>query len=206
MTWILFLEQSLNGLQFGVLLFLMAAGLTLVFGIMSFINLAHGALYMFGAYFAALVFAASGSFGLALLAAAGGVFILAALLDAGGLAVLHKRDHLDQVLATFGIVLFSNEFVRWAWGNSPLFMDTPEALSNSVQILGFNYPAYRFAIIGVGGRHKMYQDAIETTYKEHAQLVAVCDLNQGRVEVAQALSAKNGAPVPPLAGELRRAE
>ncbi len=150
MSFNLLLAQALNGLQFGVLLFLMAAGLTLVFGIMSFINLAHGALYMFGAYFAALVFSASGSFGLALLAAAVGVFILAALLDAGGLAVLHKRDHLDQVLATFGIVLFSNEFVRWAWGNSPLFMDTPEALSNSVQILGFNYPAYRFAIIGVG--------------------------------------------------------
>ena len=150
MSFNLLLAQSLNGLQFGVLLFLMAAGLTLVFGIMSFINLAHGALYMFGAYFAALVFAASGSFALALLAAALGVFVLAALLDAGGLAVLHKRDHLDQVLATFGMVLFSNEFVRWAWGNSPLFMDTPDVLSNSVQILGFNYPAYRFAIIGVG--------------------------------------------------------
>jgi branched-chain amino acid transport system permease protein len=146
----LVLAQALNGLQFGVLLFLMAAGLTLVFGIMGFINLAHGALYMFGAYFAALVYAASGSFALALLAAAGGVFVLAALLDAGGLAVLHRRDHLDQVLATFGIVLFSNEFVRWAWGNAPLFMDTPAALSDSVQIFGFNYPAYRFAIIAVG--------------------------------------------------------
>lgn len=146
----LLLAQALNGLQFGVLLFLMAAGLTLVFGIMSFINLAHGALYMLGAYVAALVYTASGSFTLALLGAALGVFVLAALLDAGGLAVLHQRDHLDQVLATFGIVLFANEFVRWAWGNAPLFMDTPEALAGSVQVLGLNYPAYRFAILGVG--------------------------------------------------------
>ena len=146
----LLLVQALNGLQFGVLLFLMAAGLTLVFGIMNFINLAHGALYMFGAYFAALVYGATGSFLLALGAALLGMFILGLVLDAGGLSILHRRDHLDQVLATFGLLLFSNEFVRWAWGNAPLFMDTPMVLSDSIKVLGFNYPAYRFAIIAVG--------------------------------------------------------
>jgi len=146
----LLLAQALNGLQFGILLFLMAAGLTLVFGIMSFINLAHGSLYMLGAYFAAVLYATSGSFTLALFIASIGVFLFAALLDAIGLDELHQRDHLDQVLATFGVVLFSNELVRWIWGNSPLFMDTPSSLSESIQIFGFNYPAYRFAIIAVG--------------------------------------------------------
>ena len=146
----LLLAQALNGLQFGILLFLMAAGLTLVFGIMSFINLAHGSLYMLGAYFAAVLYATSGSFTLALFIASIGVFLFAALLDAIGLDELHQRDHLDQVLATFGVVLFSNELVRWIWGNSPLFMDTPSSLSESIQIFGFNYPAFRFAIIAVG--------------------------------------------------------
>lgn len=146
----LLLIQTLNGLQFGVLLFLMAAGLTLVFGIMSFINLAHGSLYMFGAYFAAAAFNATSSLLLAVLAGFGGVFILGALIDRLGLFVLHRRDHLDQVLATFGIVLFSNEVARMIWGASPVFMELPDALSSSVSILGINYPVYRAVIIAVG--------------------------------------------------------
>lgn len=150
MTANLLLTQVLNGVQFGVLLFLMAAGLTLVFGIMGFINLAHGSLYMLGAYFAAVVYGWSGSFWLALGAGFVGLFILGAAADALGLSVLHRRDHLDQVLATFGIVLFFNELVRVIWGNAPLFMDAPPALADSVQILGLNYPAYRFAIIAAG--------------------------------------------------------
>ena len=150
MTFNLVLAQALDGLQFGVLLFLMAAGLTLVFGIMSFVNLAHGSLYMVGAYFAAVIYSHSGSFMLALACASIGTFVLAAALDASGLSVLHRRDHLDQVLATFGIVLFANELVRVIWGNAPLYMDTPPWLSDSVSLLGFSYPAYRFAIIGAG--------------------------------------------------------
>ncbi|MBS7349513.1 MAG: branched-chain amino acid ABC transporter permease [Comamonas sp.] len=146
----LLLIQTLNGLQFGVLLFLMAAGLTLVFGIMSFINLAHGSLYMFGAYFAAAAFNATSSLLLAVLAGFGGVFILGALIDRLGLFVLHRRDHLDQVLATFGIVLFSNEVARMIWGASPVFMELPDALSSSISILGINYPVYRAVIIAVG--------------------------------------------------------
>lgn len=146
----LLLIQTLNGLQFGVLLFLMAAGLTLVFGIMSFINLAHGSLYMFGAYFAAAAFNATSSLLLAVLAGFGGVFILGALIDRLGLFVLHRRDHLDQVLATFGIVLFSNEVARMMWGASPVFMELPDALSSSISLLGINYPVYRAVIIAVG--------------------------------------------------------
>ena len=124
----LILTQGLNGLQFGVLLFLMSAGLTLVFGIMNFINLAHGSLYMFGAYAASVVYGLTQSFTLALLAGFAVPFVLGGLADALGLSILHRRDHLDQVLATFGIVLFCNELVRVVWGNSPLFMDTPPAL------------------------------------------------------------------------------
>ncbi len=142
--------QALNGFQFGVLLFLMAAGLTLVFGIMSFVNLAHGSLYMFGAYFGATTYNTSGSFLLAVAAAFSGAFLLGALLERFGLFILHRRDHLDQVLATFGVVLFSNEAARMVWGASPVFMELPESLSNSIPLFGLNYPLYRVLIIGVG--------------------------------------------------------
>lgn len=144
------LTQLLNGLQFGLLLFLMAAGLTLVFGIMNFVNLAHGSLYMAGAYLAALTYGRTGSFVLALVAAVVGVFLLGLLLDRLGFAALHRRDHLDQVLATFGVVLFANEAMRMLFGSAPLYMDAPAALSQPVVIAGFNYPAYRGAIIVAG--------------------------------------------------------
>ena len=150
MTPELLLIQTLNGLQFGVLLFLMAAGLTLVFGIMSFVNLAHGALYMFGAYFAAMAWNASGSFALAVLAGFGGVFVLGAVIDRVGLFALYRRDHLDHVLATFGLVLFANELARMIWGASPVFMELPDSLAASVPLFGINYPVYRVVIIVVG--------------------------------------------------------
>ena len=142
--------QTLNGIQFGVLLFLMAAGLTLVFGIMSFINLAHGSLYMFGAYFAAVIYGASNSFVLAIVAGFVGVFALGALIDRFGFFVLHRRDHLDQVLATFGVVLFSNELARMIWGASPIFMELPESLGGSISVFSMNYPIYRVIIIAAG--------------------------------------------------------
>uniref|UniRef100_UPI0040553756 branched-chain amino acid ABC transporter permease n=1 Tax=Orrella sp. TaxID=1921583 RepID=UPI0040553756 len=150
MTLNLVLGQALNGLQFGILLFLMAAGLTLVFGIMSFVNLAHGSLYMFGAYFAATVASHSGSFLLAIVSAMLLIFLLGAAIDRAGLSILHRRSHLDQVLATFGLVLFSNELVRVVWCNAPIYMDAPDYLSDAVNIFGLNYPAYRFAIIVAG--------------------------------------------------------
>lgn len=150
MTFSLVLGQALNGLQFGLLLFLMAAGLTLVFGIMSFVNLAHGSLYMFGAYFAAAIATHSGSFVLAVILAALLMFVLGLVLDAGGLQALHRRSHLDQVLATFGLVLFANELVRVVWGNAPIYMDAPDALAGAIDLFGMSYPSYRFAIIVVG--------------------------------------------------------
>ena len=145
-----FITQLLNGVQFGLLLFLMAAGLTLVLGIMSFVNLAHGSLYMAGAYIAAVTYTRSESFMLAIAAGVAGLFVLAIALDRIALAPLHRRSHLDQVLATFGIVLFANEAATVIFGSAPVFMDTPAPLSGAIEIMGFNYPAYRGAIIIVG--------------------------------------------------------
>jgi len=147
----LLVEQVLNGLQLGVMLFLMAAGLTLVFGIMRLINLAHGSLYMVGAYVAATVTGESGSFLLGLLVALPAAALVGTAVEVIVLRRLYERDHLDQVLATFGLILFFNELTRVLWGRQPLFMNVPDALSGTVELLpGAPYPAYRLAIIAVG--------------------------------------------------------
>jgi branched-chain amino acid transport system permease protein len=146
----LLIAQLLNGLQYGVLLFLLAAGLTLVFGIMSFVNLAHGSLYMLGAYAGALAYGATGSFLLALGAAMGASLLIGLLLEWSIVSRLYRRDHLDHVLATFGLVMFFNELVRMVWGPQPLFVQVPDALSGTVDLLGFSYSSYRFVIIAVG--------------------------------------------------------
>jgi branched-chain amino acid transport system permease protein len=151
MSLSLFLVQSLNGLQFGILLFLIAAGLTLVFGVMGFINLAHGVQYMIGAYLTFMFYQVTGNFFAALI-----LGLVAAL--AIGLACeilifrhLYARDHLDQVLATFGIILFVNEAVKAIWGPSSLILPPPESLSWSFEIIeGLQYPIYRLAVIAVG--------------------------------------------------------
>jgi branched-chain amino acid transport system permease protein len=148
---ILLLEQLLNGMQFGIMLFLMAAGLTLIFGIMNLINLAHGSLYMIGAYVAATCFAATHSFLLALAAAVGAAIVAGIAIEVIVFRALYDRDHLDQVLATFGLILFFNEMVRIIWGTTALYMQPPPLLSGQIMLLpGVPYPAYRLAIIGVG--------------------------------------------------------
>lgn len=150
MSATLLLAQMLNGLQYGVMLFLLAAGLTLVFGIMSFVNLAHGSLYMLGAYAAAVVGVHTGSFALGVLAAVVTGLVVGLLLEWVAISKLYSRDHLDHVLATFGMVLFFNEVVRMVWGPQPMFVSLPESLSGTVDLLGFTYPTYRFLIIVVG--------------------------------------------------------
>jgi branched-chain amino acid transport system permease protein len=148
---VLLLEQTLNGLQFGLMLFLLAAGLTLVFGIMDMINLAHGSLYMVGAYLVAAVAAASGSFWLGLGAGVLGAAIFGMLLEVSVLRRLYQRDHLSQVLGTFAILLMCNEAVRLVWGSQPVPLAAPAALAGPVTLFeGFDYPAYRLLIIGVG--------------------------------------------------------
>jgi branched-chain amino acid transport system permease protein len=148
---VLILEQTLNGLQFGLMLFLLAAGLTLVFGIMDMINLAHGSLYMIGAYLAAAVAQATGSFLLAIAGAVIGTAIIGVVLELTVLRQLYMRDHLSQVLATFALLLICNELVRMIFGSQPLMLNMPAALSGPVQLLpDFYYPAYRLVVIGVG--------------------------------------------------------
>src|SRR6266478_3507577 len=125
-------EQVLNGVQFGVMLFLMAAGLTLIFGIMNLINLAHGSLYMVGAYVAAAAFAATGSFFLGLAAALAAAILVGIAVEVVVFRRLYGRDHLDQVLATFGLILFFNEMVRILFGSTALYMRVPDFLNGRV--------------------------------------------------------------------------
>lgn len=151
MTSTLLLEQSLNGLQFGLMLFLLAAGLTLVFGIMDMINLAHGSLYMVGAYLVASVAAASGSFWLGLGAGVVATAVVGMVLELAVLQHFYKRDHLSQVLGTFALLLMANEGVRMIWGSQPISLNPPAALAGPVELLpGFFYSAYRLFIIAVG--------------------------------------------------------
>src|SRR5215472_11287494 len=147
----LFLIQVLNGLQLGVLLFLIAAGLTLVFGVMNFINLAHGTQYMLGAYLAVAFYGVVGTFMgalvLALLTALGCGLMLEFLV----FRQLYERAHLDQVVATFGIILLLDDGVKMLWGAAPLTLPMPDSLSGSVVLMeGLIYPVWRLVIIGSG--------------------------------------------------------
>ncbi len=150
MDWTLLFEQLLNGVQLGILLFLLAAGLTVVFGVMDLMNLAHGSLYMIGAFIAATVAIATGSYVLAIGAAIVGVVIVGVIFEVTLLRGLYGRGHLDQVLATFGLILFFNELVRVVWGPEGLEMPLPAFLDTAVTIFGFSYPVYRLGVIGVG--------------------------------------------------------
>jgi branched-chain amino acid transport system permease protein len=147
----LFLIQLLNGVQLGILLFLVAAGLTLVFGVMDFINLAHGVQYMAGAYFVAAFTALTGSFFLGLALTLPAALAFGLVLEVLLFRHLYGRDHLDQVLATFGLILMLNEGVKMLWGAAPLSVPVPEVLSGSVPLIGsLRYPVYRLAIIAAG--------------------------------------------------------
>ncbi|MFP4137155.1 MAG: branched-chain amino acid ABC transporter permease [Halomonas sp.] len=151
MSATLLLEQLINGLQLGTMLFLMASGLTLVFGVMGLINLAHGSFYMVGAYLTAAVTAASGSFLLGLAAGLVGAAAAGALVELIVIRRLYHRPHLDQVLATFALILIFSEGTRWLFGSSPLWLNTPGWLSGHVPLPGGSrYPLYRLVIIGVG--------------------------------------------------------
>ena len=151
MTLSLFIEQSLNGVQLGVQLFLMSAGLTLVFGIMNLINLAHGSLYMAGAFFAAMFVKLTGNFLLAIVLAIPCTAIMGVLMEYIVLRRFYARGHLDQVLVTFGLILIFNDLVRMVWGVVPVPMPVPALLSGSVEIMqGVLYPAFRLAILAVG--------------------------------------------------------
>ena len=151
MTMTLILEQTFNGLQAGVTLFLVAAGLTLILGIMDFVFLAHGAQVMIGAYAAAAITGATGNFYLGLLLAIPVTFASGYLLEFLIIRHLYQRDHMEQVLATFGLILFFNEVIRIGFGPAALYSDLPPSLSGFVEILPDTpYPAYRLAVILAG--------------------------------------------------------
>ncbi|HKX39773.1 MAG TPA: branched-chain amino acid ABC transporter permease [Burkholderiaceae bacterium] len=208
MSAMLLLAQLLNGLQYGVLLFLLAAGLTLVFGIMSFVNLAHGSLYMLGAYAGAVAYGASGSFALAVVAAMAAALALGLLLEVTVVSRLYRRDHLDHVLATFGLVMFFNELVRLVWGPQPLFVQVPQVLEGTVEVFGFSYPAYRFAILvagllvalgSYGLIHKTRIGMLIRAGAQNPQMVAALGVNIG---LLNALLFGVGAMLAGLAGAI----
>ena len=147
----LLMVQTLNGLQYGVLLFLVAAGLTLVFGVMDFVNLAHGVQYMLGAYLAATLATLTGSFWGGLLLALPAALLFGLALEWLVFRHLYARDHLAQVLATFGAILFLSQAVRAIFGTAPLHMPLPAGLEGGIELLpGLRYPLYRLAILIAG--------------------------------------------------------
>ena len=151
MNTILVVEQTLNGLQLGVMLFLMAAGLTLVFGIMNMVNLAHGSLYMVGAYLTVAATTWTGSWLAGVALGLVGTLAVGIVVEVVALRTLYERDHLDQVLATFGLILFFNELVAIVWGRGSIYAVIPPWLQGHVEIVGdLSYPLYRLMIVGVG--------------------------------------------------------
>jgi branched-chain amino acid transport system permease protein len=144
------LEQLLNGLQFGVMIFLLAAGLTLVFGIMGVINLAHGSIYMLGAFVAAAAAANGAPFPLAVAAGAASAALAGIVIELVVIRRLYVRHHLDQVLATFALILIANDGVAMVWGKTPLNVALPAALSQPVTLAGLTYPTYRLVLIAAG--------------------------------------------------------
>jgi branched-chain amino acid transport system permease protein len=146
----LIFETVLNGVQFGVFLFLIAAGLTLVFGIMSMVNLAHGSLFMMGAYIGSYVFQQTDSFALAIVVAIPFSLVLGIVLEYLALRTLYARDHLDQVLATFGFILFFNQLVLRVFGATSQEFRLPDAINFPMPLFGFTYPSYRLIVIVVG--------------------------------------------------------
>src|SRR5690625_928819 len=146
-------EQLLNGVGYGLMLFLIAAGLTLVFGIMDTMNLAHGSLFMVGAYLAAKIQVSSGSMMWALVGSIGITMLVAWALEKLVMRYLYRRDHLAQVLATFGIILIADDAVKAIWGVAPVMAPMASSLSQPVEIIpGLPYPAYRLMWIGAGLR------------------------------------------------------
>jgi branched-chain amino acid transport system permease protein len=150
MDWNLLISQLMNGLQLGLLLFLLASGLTLIFGIMDFINLSHGSFYMIGAYFCGSVVAYSGSFLLGIVLGLIGVFIIGAIVEWAIVRKLYRADHLDHVLVTFGLILIFDTLVHLIWGASGMAIRLPASLNGQITLAGVELPTYRLLIIFAG--------------------------------------------------------
>ena len=150
MDWSLLITQLLNGLQLGLLLFLLASGLTLIFGIMDFINLSHGSFYMIGAYFCGTIVALTGSFFLGIVFGLIGVFLVGAVVERFIARRLYLADHLDHVLVTFGLILIFDTLVHMLWGAEGMAIALPDSLNGQVSFGELVLPTYRLLIIGCG--------------------------------------------------------
>ncbi|MBC2769956.1 branched-chain amino acid ABC transporter permease [Pusillimonas minor] len=151
MSTLSIIEQLMNGIGLGLILFMMAAGLTIVFGVMDTMNLAHGSLFMFGAYFAATAYGVTDSFTLSVLIAVALTMLVGLLLETTLIRRLYTRNHMNQVVATFGVILICNDLVKYVWGPAPIMAATPPSLAGSVELIGgLEYPAFRLLIIAVG--------------------------------------------------------
>jgi branched-subunit amino acid ABC-type transport system permease component len=150
MTLDTFIIQLTNGLVFSLLLFLMAAGLSLIFGLMDVVNLAHGTFYLLGGYIGLSVVRWSGNFWLALLIAPLAVGLLGLLLEVTLLRRLYRRGHLDQVLFTFGVALIGADLMRAIWEAYVVTIPTPAQLAGQVDMMGIDFPIYRLTMIGLG--------------------------------------------------------
>jgi len=150
MDWNLLITQLLNGLQLGLLLFLLASGLTLIFGIMDFINLSHGSFYMVGAYFCGTVVAWTGSFLVGVVFALAGVFVVGALVEWFIARKLYREDHLDHVLVTFGLILIFDTLVHLIWGSQGMAIPLPDILNGQITLGTLVLPSYRLLIIVAG--------------------------------------------------------
>jgi len=150
MDWNLLITQLMNGLQLGLLLFLLASGLTLIFGIMDFINLSHGSFYMVGAYFCGTIVSITGSFIAGVLIGLIGVFAVGALVERFIVRQLYLKDHLDHVLVTFGLILIFDTLVHLLWGPSGMAIPLPDILNGQVSMGSLELPTYRLVIILAG--------------------------------------------------------
>jgi branched-subunit amino acid ABC-type transport system permease component len=142
--------QALNGLAYGVLLFLLSVGLTLIFGLLDVINLAHGSFYMLGAYSGLALVAATGNFWLAALAAPLVVGAVGGVIERTCLRRLYRRPPLDQVLLTFGLIYLFEDLVKWIWGGRIRSIPTPDLLAGSLALGDVRYPSYRLFVIAFG--------------------------------------------------------
>ncbi len=149
MSWTLYATQGLHGLVYGMLLFLVASGLTLVFGMLGILNIAHASFYMLGAYLAYTTFHVTGNFWLSLLVAPLIAGTLGALVERFLLRRIHVFGHAYELLLTFGLFYMISEAARWIWGSYTLQVPMPAALSGSIPVMGGQYPVYRLFILGV---------------------------------------------------------
>ncbi|MDD9879042.1 MAG: branched-chain amino acid ABC transporter permease [Magnetovibrio sp.] len=150
MDWLFLLIQTMNGIQYGLLLFLIASGLTLVFGIMGIINLAHGSFYMIGAYLAFSFTQMTGSLLWAIVLGIPATLVLGVVIERFFIVHLYHRDHLQQVLLTFGLILIFNELQLVIWGGDPNGVPVPEILAGSIPVSEtLSYPVYRLFLSAV---------------------------------------------------------